>query len=332
MTRILKGTDSGNRCASMDCLIVTNQRDITSDYIVRELKRRGRSFFRLNTEIFPASELTFSLQDDTFDLRFGDNELRLSDVRSAYFRRPEIPALTSSPGDYREYRTNEWASALKSVYLYLGDRWFSHPSAILMAEDKPRQLRLAKALGFAAPQTLVSNSFSEVRQFATGKTVIGKPLRQALVGSPGTEQVIYTTRLPEIAESDRQAISVVPAIYQTEIAKQRDLRVTVVGERVFAVAIDSQSRSETVTDWRRGSVPDLAHELVELPTDIEALCILLVQQLDLRFGAIDLVLDTEGRYWFLECNPNGQWAWIENRTGAPISSAIVDELERIGRI
>ena len=45
------------------------------------------------------------------------------------------------------------------------------------------------------------------------------------------------TRLPEIAEQDREAIRAVPAIYQTEITKWRDLRVTVVGERVFAVAI-----------------------------------------------------------------------------------------------
>jgi glutathione synthase/RimK-type ligase-like ATP-grasp enzyme len=149
-----------------------------------------------------------------------------------------------------------------------------------------------------------------------------------LITSSSTEQVIYTTRLPEIAGADTEAAA--PGIYQTEIAKQRDLRVTIVGERVFAVAIDSQSRSETATDWRRGSVPDLAHELIELPADIQALCVRLVQ-LDLRFGAIDLVLDAEGRHWFLECNPNGQWAWIENRTGAPISSAIVDETERIGR-
>ena len=57
------------------------------------------------------SELVFSLQDDTFCLRFGDSELRLSEVRSAYFRRPEVPAFTSLPDDgYREYRTNEWLS------------------------------------------------------------------------------------------------------------------------------------------------------------------------------------------------------------------------------
>ena len=96
------------------------------------------------------------------------------------------------------------------------------------------------------------------------------------------------------------------------------------------MSIDSQSKEETATDWRKGSYTDLRHQVVSLPGDVEAACVKLVKNLGLRFGAIDLVLDRKGRFWFLECNPNGQWAWIENRTGLPISAAIVDELLRIG--
>jgi glutathione synthase/RimK-type ligase-like ATP-grasp enzyme len=59
---------------------------------------------------------------------------------------------------------------------------------------------------------------------------------------------------------------------------------------------------------------------------VEEKCILLAARLGLRFAAIDLILDRTGEYWFLEANPNGQWAWIESRTGLAISSAIVDEL------
>lgn len=58
-------------------------------------------------------------------------------------------------------------------------------------------------------------------------------------------------------------------------------------------------------------------------------CINLVKDLNLRFGAIDLVCDLDGDYWFLEINPNGQWAWIENQTKLPIASSIVDELLKI---
>jgi len=33
-----------------------------------------------------------------------------------------------------------------------------------------------------------------------------------------------------------------------------------------------------------------------------------------------------GNYYFLECNPNGQWLWIEEDIGLPISKAIADYL------
>jgi hypothetical protein len=34
----------------------------------------------------------------------------------------------------------------------------------------------------------------------------------------------------------------------------------------------------------------------------------------------------EGEWVFLEVNPNGQWAWLQDETGLPIASAIADAL------
>jgi glutathione synthase/RimK-type ligase-like ATP-grasp enzyme len=65
---------------------------------------------------------------------------------------------------------------------------------------------------------------------------------------------------------------------------------------------------------------------MELPVDVASACISVTRDLGLRFAAIDLIEDPDGRFWFLEANPNGQWAWIEQRTGAPVSAAIVDAL------
>lgn len=31
---------------------------------------------------------------------------------------------------------------------------------------------------------------------------------------------------------------------------------------------------------------------------------------------------------FLEINPNGQWAWLQDATGLPISAAIADALTK----
>lgn len=39
-----------------------------------------------------------------------------------------------------------------------------------------------------------------------------------------------------------------------------------------------------------------------------------------------MILTPDGRYVFLEINPNGQWAWIEETTGLPISEALIELL------
>src|SRR6266851_4864116 len=43
-------------------------------------------------------------------------------------------------------------------------------------------------------------------------------------------------------------------------------------------------------------------------------------------GALDFLVTPEGKWVFLEINPNGQWAWIEEETGLPIAAAIADAL------
>jgi glutathione synthase/RimK-type ligase-like ATP-grasp enzyme len=173
---------------------------------------------------------------------------------------------------------------------------------------------------------LITNDFYAAAAFVAVGTTIGKPLRHSLVERGETGEVLFTTRLESLKPGDRQAVALAPVIYQSEIPKAYDIRATVVGERVFAAAIYSQDQRETEVDWRSGTRLDLRHEPISLPKDVIEKCLALTSALDLRYGAIDLVADGDGRHWFLEINPNGQWAWIERRTGLPLAAAIVDEL------
>ena len=52
----------------------------------------------------------------------------------------------------------------------------------------------------------------------------------------------------------------------------------------------------------------------------------LMAALGLVYGAIDMRLTEEGEYVFLEVNPAGQWLFIEQRTGQPITAAVTDRL------
>ena len=309
-------------------LLVTNCRDITMDYVVAELRRRGQPFFRLNTEQLPQALCSMAgFPRDAWSISLDGVVVRGAAITGAYFRRPGAPVVpdtATDPGE-RAYIEAEWSSFLKSLYSRLEGRWLNSPTKIFMAEDKPMQLLLAQEIGFHVPQAFVTNDILCARAISALGQAIGKPLRQAVLAGE-TERVIFTSRLAEIEDEQAEAIRLTPFIVQSEISKQYDVRVTVVGERVFATAIWSQDNEETITDWRKGSRPDLRHEKIVLDQRVERQCVKLVQRLGLRYGAIDLVCDQSGKLWFLEINPNGQWAWIENLTGYPIAAAIVDEL------
>lgn len=314
-----------------DFLIFTNKGDLTSDFIVREMRRRALKFVRINTEDTPLFKVTQKLGRST-TLEVETKKIQLDTVRAAYFRRPLPPEIHGQnlSLSHIQYVREEWSYILRSIYLEINDRWFSHPNKIGLAEDKPQQLRLASELGFYVPETIFTNDLESVKSlFATGD-VIAKPFKQALLeGDDDLGSVIFTSDVRSPTSISEESLRYAPVIFQRKINKMMDLRVTIVEDDVFSVAIKSQEFELTKTDWRHSSVANLKHEIFDLPNEISTQCRMLVKRLGLRFGAIDLVQDHSGKFWFLECNPNGQWAWIENRTGLPISAAIVSAMERI---
>jgi pyruvate carboxylase len=132
-----------------------------------------------------------------------------------------------------------------------------------------------------------------------------------------------------ITEKDQEHLSSVrygPTLLQELVEKAMDVRVTVIGETLFAVGIQSMLREEARIDFRRAEVYDLPHTIMTLPEDLHLLCVNLVRNFGLRFGAIDLLLAPDGKYFFLEINPNGQWFWLEWVTGIPIAKTMCDFL------
>ena len=310
-------------------LLATNRRDLTTDYVVSELSGRGIPFVRFNTETAPSARVRFrAAAPGDWTLEVEGQRLALKDVSAAYYRRPGVPDSSGKvrgPGE-AAYCDAEWSSVLRSIYTAIGARWLNSPAAISAAEDKPRQLHLAMSLGMAVPETLVTNDYGDASAFVASGPTIAKPLRESLIEG-SEERIIFTSRVDALGPELAAAVGVAPLILQREIPKRCDIRATVVGARVLAAGIHSQEHVETEVDWRHGSRPDLRHEAHALPGPVAAACVAITSALGLRFSAIDLVLDRNGKYWFLEANPNGQWAWIQNRTGLPIARAIVDELE-----
>lgn len=161
-----------------------------------------------------------------------------------------------------------------------------------------------------------------------GRHII-KPVHNARVMDENNPQIVYTSEVTQAIKKEETEFNI--NYLQHKIEKKYDVRATFVGNRCFAVAIDSQKLEDTRVDWRKGE-HILHHTPIELPRDIQRKCTLMMEMLGLDYGAYDFVLDKQGNYVFLEINPNGQWAWIEHLTGLPISKEIVKCLCSSARI
>ncbi|MBA5791538.1 hypothetical protein H1R17_12760 [Flavobacterium sp. xlx-214] len=299
-------------------LIITHKEDYTSDFIINKLNQKNIEYKRLNCEdiihnIFSVDEnLNFKIDGET-------------NFSSVWFRRTKLPELENQNLNQKIYLLNEYEALLKNLFCTIQAKWLSDPFSIYHAENKLIQLKIAKEIGFKIPDTLVTNSKDDLKAFyiKNAKNVIIKPLSQSKINNNNETEFIFTNVLKEEHIQKIEEYDLTPCIFQEKIDKNIELRVTVVGDKVFSAGVNSQISEYTKIDWRKEK---LVFFKENIPEEVKEKCILLVRKLNLKFGAIDLIKDNNGNYIFLEINPNGQWAWIENETGLKISDAIINEL------
>lgn len=299
-------------------LIVTNKRDYTADFVVLELHKQGVGFVRFNTEDFPSAvDVTIQATSNGIDgnLHFPSQDISFGNVTSVWYRRPVNSQVPSDLEDIaaQEFVVQESKATLDGLWHLLPCFWVSHPSKLRSAESKLYQLKIATTIGFNIPDTVVTDDPRVARDFYLSHlgSVIYKPLHQARIFRDEKVSLIYSTNLERIQLENFESIKYAPVILQSYIEKLLEIRVTVVGQDVFAVELHTQEVADAIHDWRRANVNNIKHRRHKLPVRIEEKCITLVRTLDLQFGAIDLILKPDGEYIFLEINPNGQWAWIQ---------------------
>lgn len=279
-------------------------------------------------------ELNFSLQKG--ELRITHRDRLLDNVTGVWLRGRRIPRPLHIPVPpvYQEYSKSALLGHTNALYAHLEkSRWVSDYYAIQRAEHKPLQLHLAARLGFSVPDTIFTSSPIQARQFIDSYAVsITKPIGRLYITDKerGMDSMFFTTKIRKGEEVDLSGLSVAPAIFQQAIDAVADLRVIVIGDKVFpAIIMDKKLDPDSpIRDWRIAPHTGEMHiEPYKLPKDIADKCLTLVKKLGLQYGAIDLVLDKKGNIWFLENNPNGQWAFVEEATGQPIGKALADLLQ-----
>src|SRR5690606_6768334 len=184
------------------------------------------------------------------------------------------------------------------------------------------QLKIAASIGLSIPDTCITNDPDAARAFVSrcSAGAIVKMQRGFALYEDGVEQVVFTNVLDEQHLEQIDTLRYCPMQFQEKIEKEKELRVTIVGDKVFAFEIDSQKLENAKVDWRREGA-----ELIddwkpcELPVEVESKLLRLMDVYGVDYGAIDLIRNPQGLYYFLEINAAGEYFWLDRLCDGAIS-------------
>lgn len=135
------------------------------------------------------------------------------------------------------------------------------------------------------------------------------------------ESLISTTIIDENNVEHLSDIMYCPMIFQPYIEKDYELRIVYIDGEYFTGKINNSKN----TDWRIVR-DDYFWSAYQLPRNIENHLTLMMNEMGLCFGAIDMIKSTDGEYYFLEVNPQGEWGMLQKELDFPIAERIADYL------
>lgn len=270
---------------------------------------------------------------DTAHTGFTLDGVASDDIGAVFYRRlsrvRSLALWEHLPEPVREFAAHEAESTLYGLCHVLEDRpWINPARSRERAANKAAGLMIARRVGMRVPATLMSNDPQAVLAFYDahdGKIVYKAVDRKTLRRGQDHADILYTNRVARHQiEQYGAAIQATPGIYQAEVPRQAELRITVVDDRIFCARIISGDPSEV--DWRLTYERGLRSERAPLPAGLEEKILAFMQEAGLRYGAFDFIITPEGEAVFLEVNPQGAYLWLEHELGFPITQAIAEAL------
>ncbi len=329
-------------------LILTISYEPGTDPVIEQLNEWGVPWFRVNLDMIGMHTTSSWLLEgganyaDITVSAYG-HLLNLNEVGVIWYRKHFrlAPNLRNAPEHIRNFVGREVEHYLRGIVAStLSKPWVN--SYFYSRVGKMRHLEIAVASGLQVPPTLVTNEPAKVREFVQRHSrVIVKPLSHPYVrdtdfhdreeGEPPL--VCFADILESKDIEDESRVLVCPAIYQKYVDKSYELRITVVGRKIFAAAMYTQQVEEARIDWRRSGnkLLDVPHRTYDLPHELQTRVRLFMRRAGLRFACIDMIVTPANDFIFLEANPFGQWGWIEGLTGMPITRSVAELLVHLAR-
>jgi glutathione synthase/RimK-type ligase-like ATP-grasp enzyme len=276
-------------------------------------------FLRISQRDLLDPEADWRIAAHTGRISFRGNDLQAT-VGAVFFRRwvaespPASSAATANERAFREEIAGEGHDLAALLVAGLKDKfWLPHPTASERAANKLAVLSRAAAAGFPVPRTYVCRTRAEVARILDdgGRQWVTKPIKfcQYYHDGQGGVYTHFTSALgaAELAQLPERFF---PSLVQERIAARLEVRVFYLQGQCYAEAsYESAPDAAAAVDikLRQGNA-NMHYLPYRLPDAVLTALRTLMDDLELNTGSIDLLLGQDGRYYFLEVNPVGQFS------------------------
>lgn len=308
-------------------LCITHSQDFyTVDLFFDYLSSKNIPYYRLNSDQLNHSQ-KISTGPKTFVITDSlGNTVHSQDIKAVWHRKSwKVSPPEDLDENYHPIFISEYETLKSNIFTLLAHLPWINPFENEKKNDlhKMLQLKIAEKNGLKIPETIFSNDEAEVKKFLNekcGGKAIAK-LHGVWSKNMTGENMVSTMIVDGSNIESLSDIAYSPMIFQPYIEKEYELRILYIDGEFFAGKINNSEN----TDWRI-TQHNYVWSVYKLPNEIQMKLTLMMKEMGLYFGAIDMIKSSDGLYYFLEVNPQGEWGMLQKELGFHIAETIADHL------
>lgn len=313
----------------MICILST-EADQSTNEVIDWIAYYNKPFIRINSEnLISENKININISKNIIFL--NGQKIEANNIQSVWYRKWRFPNnlinFIKNDNEYAKALEMEFNEISTFLFQYLKNSyWLNHPDDKKI--NKLYQMMVAESVGLNIPKSyLINNKNSLFDIYHYNRELVTKPLLANVTKINGDEiKCSYTRELDkELIESQNEYFF--PSLIQEKIDKEFEIRSFYLEGNIYSMAIFSQNDTQTQTDFRHYNShrPNRTIPYM-LPKIIQKKIALLMNELKLICGSLDLIKNKNGNYVFLEVNPNGQFGMISKPCNYQLEKKIANFL------
>ena len=284
-------------------LLFSEKSDITTNLVIDWLDYFGEEWLRINEN----ENIEFFEVDGKIFFEIRNKQILFDEVKSVWYRRST-------------FKVQRFKSGNEGLNIYLSEEQYWYEDYInykikqkaigicnkQMNVNKLIVNDIAKKIGFFIPKAYI---LTKKDMLPNNKKIITKTIN-------GNGFIEYTENIvSQLFTKEITMDSVVSkfgmSYFQEEIDKKYELRIFYLRGEMWAMAIFSQNDEQTKVDFRHYN-RERPNRTVpfSLPNELKVKINTLMDKMNLDTGSIDIIVDKDMKYYFLEINPVGQFGMV----------------------